>query len=114
MSKKYLVGNEIPTENANWTFSGEVSENFDDHVSKSVPFYEAGHELIGRISDFFLRDNSTCYDFGCSTGDLIRTIDLCGAAPLVRLTSNDQNQIKRVMDAGAHGIIVTMSQCRML
>ncbi len=41
-------------------------------------------------------------------GDLIRTIDLCGVAPLVRLTSNDQNQIKRVMDAGAHGIIVPM------
>ena len=39
-------------------------------------------------------------------GDLIRTIDLCGAAPLVRLTSNDADQIKRVMDAGAHGIIV--------
>ena len=40
--------------------------------------------------------------------DLIRVIDLCGVAPLVRLTSNDQNQIKRVMDAGAHGIIVPM------
>lgn len=42
------------------------------------------------------------------TGDLIRVIDLCGAAPLVRLTSNDPNQIKRVMDAGAHGIVVPM------
>ena len=41
-------------------------------------------------------------------GDLIRTIDLCGVAPLVRLTSNDSNQIKRVMDAGAHGIVVPM------
>jgi 2-keto-3-deoxy-L-rhamnonate aldolase RhmA len=41
-------------------------------------------------------------------GDLIRTIDLCGISPLVRLTSNDSNQIKRVMDAGAHGIIVPM------
>lgn len=41
-------------------------------------------------------------------GDLIRTIDLCGVVPLVRLTSNDTNQIKRVMDAGAHGIIVPM------
>ncbi|VAW71380.1 2,4-dihydroxyhept-2-ene-1,7-dioic acid aldolase [hydrothermal vent metagenome] len=41
-------------------------------------------------------------------GELIRTIDLCGIAPLVRLTSNDQNQIKRVMDAGAHGIVVPM------
>jgi 2-keto-3-deoxy-L-rhamnonate aldolase RhmA len=41
-------------------------------------------------------------------GDLIRVIDLCGAAPLVRLTSNQPDQIKRVMDAGAHGIIVPM------
>jgi len=39
-------------------------------------------------------------------GDLIRTIDLCGATPLVRLTSNNPDQIKRVMDAGAQGIIV--------
>lgn len=37
---------------------------------------------------------------------LIRTIELCGVAPLVRLSSNDPVQIKRVMDAGAHGIIV--------
>lgn len=43
-----------------------------------------------------------------TAGELIRTIDLCGVAPLVRLTSNDPNQIKRVMDAGAHGIVVPM------
>ncbi len=41
-------------------------------------------------------------------GELIRVIDLSGVAPLVRLTSNDPNQIKRVMDAGAHGIVVPM------
>ncbi len=41
-------------------------------------------------------------------GDLIRTIDLAGGTPLVRLTNNDDNQIKRVLDAGAHGIIVPM------
>jgi 2-dehydro-3-deoxyglucarate aldolase len=41
-------------------------------------------------------------------GELIRVIDLCGVAPLVRLTSNDPNQIKRLMDAGAHGILVPM------
>jgi 2-dehydro-3-deoxyglucarate aldolase len=33
---------------------------------------------------------------------------LCGVAPLVRLTSNHPDQIKRVMDAGAHGIVVPM------
>ena len=41
-------------------------------------------------------------------GELIRTIDLCGVSPLVRLTSNNPDQVKRVMDAGAHGIIVPM------
>lgn len=40
--------------------------------------------------------------------DLIRVIDLKGAMPLVRLTSNNADLIKRVMDAGAHGIIVPM------
>lgn len=40
--------------------------------------------------------------------ELIRVIELCGVKPYVRLTANDANQIKRVMDAGAHGIIVPM------
>lgn len=40
--------------------------------------------------------------------DLIRVIHLCGSTPIVRLTSNNPDQIKRVMDAGAYGIIVPM------
>jgi 2-dehydro-3-deoxyglucarate aldolase len=40
--------------------------------------------------------------------ELIRVIDLCGVVPLVRLSANDSVQIKRVMDAGAHGVIVPM------
>lgn len=40
--------------------------------------------------------------------ELIRIIDLCGVTPLVRLSANDPVQIKRVMDAGAHGVIVPM------
>jgi len=39
---------------------------------------------------------------------LIQIIELCGVAPLVRVGENDPNLIKRVMDAGAHGIIVPM------
>jgi 2-dehydro-3-deoxyglucarate aldolase len=38
--------------------------------------------------------------------ELMQGIDLGGIAPLVRLTSNDENQIKRVLDAGAHGVVV--------
>ena len=40
--------------------------------------------------------------------ELIRVIQLSGVIPLVRLTSNDAQLIKRVMDAGAHGVIVPM------
>ncbi|MHB8132412.1 MAG: HpcH/HpaI aldolase family protein [Mobilitalea sp.] len=40
--------------------------------------------------------------------ELIRVIDLCSVVPLVRLSANDPVQIKRIMDAGAHGVIVPM------
>jgi 2-dehydro-3-deoxyglucarate aldolase len=40
--------------------------------------------------------------------NLIRTIELNGCIPLVRVGENNPFLIKRVMDAGAHGIIVPM------
>jgi len=49
----------------------------------------------------------TMTDLGAA-GHLLQVIDLCGVSPLVRLTNNDRNQIKRLLDAGAHGIIVPM------
>ena len=42
-----------------------------------------------------------------SAAELIRTIDLAGISPMVRVGSHDANVIKRVMDAGAHGIIAS-------
>jgi len=42
-----------------------------------------------------------------SAAELIRTIDLAGVSPFVRVGSHDANVIKRVMDAGAHGIIAS-------
>ncbi len=43
---------------------------------------------------------------------LIQVIELTGCVPLVRVGKNDPNIIKRVMDAGAHGVIVPMVNCR--
>jgi len=40
--------------------------------------------------------------------EMIRIVDLGGSVPLVRLSANDPVQIKRMMDAGARGIIVPM------
>ena len=39
---------------------------------------------------------------------LIQVIELSGCVPLVRVGANDANLIKRVMDTGAHGVIVPM------
>lgn len=65
------VGDKIEAENANWSFSGDTSQHFDQHIKKSIPFYETSHELGVSISDFFLGDGSVCYDLGCSTGSLL-------------------------------------------
>lgn len=40
--------------------------------------------------------------------NLIRTVELNGCIPLVRVSENNPNIIKRVMDAGAHGVIIPM------
>ena len=40
--------------------------------------------------------------------ELIRIIELMNVVPLVRVGENDSTTIKRVMDAGAHGVIVPM------
>ncbi|WP_431798380.1 methyltransferase domain-containing protein (plasmid) [Cupriavidus metallidurans] len=68
------VGDYIDANNASWSFGGAIAKTFDDHVSKSVPRYIDGHDLVVGLSDFFLSDQSTCYEIGCSTGALIRKI----------------------------------------
>ena len=71
---KNNVGDNIAADKGRWSFSGEVSKTFDEHVSRSVPFYNEGHQLIVDIQDFFLQDESVCYELGCSTGSLIKLL----------------------------------------
>jgi tRNA (cmo5U34)-methyltransferase len=65
------VGDNIETTKAGWTFGGDVANSFDDHVSKSVPLYNEGHDLVCGLSDFFIKNDSVVYEVGCSTGALI-------------------------------------------
>lgn len=60
--------------NADWKFSGNIVQEFDNHILSSVPLYEEGHKLISNLSDFFLSHNSVCYELGCSTATLLKTI----------------------------------------
>ncbi|MCA9400025.1 MAG: methyltransferase domain-containing protein [Candidatus Omnitrophica bacterium] len=65
------TGDSIKADNANWRFDGGVSKTFNEHVQRSIPFYTTSHDLIVKISDFFLSEGSNCYDIGCSTGTLL-------------------------------------------
>ena len=64
------VGDSISASNANWSFDGDTADNFEEHVNKSVPLYELGHQLILDISDYFVNKDSICYELGSSTGIL--------------------------------------------
>ena len=68
------VGDKISAKSSSWTFGGDVHLHFDEHVNKSVPLYGIGHELIEKLSDYFLPENSKCYDIGCSTGTLLANL----------------------------------------
>lgn len=64
------TGDNIIAENANWRFDGDTAKSFDEHVSKSVPLYKEGQTLVCNLSDYFIKDDSTIYELGCSTGEL--------------------------------------------
>lgn len=66
-----IVGDSIAAPNASWSFGADVPETFVDHVRRSVPLYEVGHDLICEVSDFFVKDDSVCYEIGVSTGELL-------------------------------------------
>ena len=67
---KRTVGDNIDSGNASWKFSGEMVKDFESHVAKSVPLYNEGHDMILKLSDYFVKDDSTCYEIGASTGIL--------------------------------------------
>ena len=68
------VDKNLKLKSSRWSFSGKVAKTFDSHVSKSVPMYYEGHDLILNYSDYFIRDNSQVYDIGCSTGELLKKL----------------------------------------
>jgi len=89
--KQALANNEVTT--GSWITLG--------HSSIAEIMAQAGFDWL--VVD--LEHSTISYE---QAGELIRTITLAGLPALVRLTSNHPDQIKRVMDAGASGLIVPM------
>ena len=49
-------------------FDASVAEVFPDMLKRSIPGYGASLEAIGSLAARYVRDNTVCYDLGCSLG----------------------------------------------
>ena len=89
-----------------------------DKLSSKVPTIGSWLQIPSPISAQIL-SSSASFDWICvdlehssigieSCENLFRAIEQSGCLPLVRLSSNDHVQIKRVLDSGAAGIVVPM------
>jgi tRNA (cmo5U34)-methyltransferase len=70
------VGQNINPGRANWSFGEDVADTFVEHIRKSVPYYDDGHDLVCYLSDYFCLNDSTCYELGVSTGELMKKLAL--------------------------------------
>ena len=52
---KDKIGDDLRARNSAWTFKGSVAKNFQNHISRSIPFYTQGQELVTQVSDFFIK-----------------------------------------------------------
>lgn len=87
----FQVGSNIVATNKGWTFSGEVAENFDNHVKSSIPSYIKFHDLTNSLVRKLIKDSSdtNVLDFGCSTGTFLcklresfQKVNLYGVDPI--------------------------------
>lgn len=73
---EHPVGDDIVAHHSAWSFSGISPASFTEHIRRSVPFYDEGHDLVCKLSDFFVTSasRSVCYELGTSTGTLLEKL----------------------------------------
>ena len=49
-------------------FNNDVAKVFPDMLQRSIPGYAATIEAIGALAARYVRENTNCYDLGCSLG----------------------------------------------
>ena len=76
MKSETNVGDEIEQTEGGWEFDDSVAEQFDKHVSQSIPSYRKVQDHVTKIADWFLADGEreTVYDLGCATGTTIERL----------------------------------------
>ena len=83
----------ITAKRSAWLFNAAVAEAFPEHARRSIPYYQDGHDLTCYLSDFFVAPDSTVYDLGCSSGELLKKLAVHnGHKPAVRWIGLDKEQ----------------------
>ena len=64
----------IKSNTRQWTFSN-IAYMFENHIIKSIPFYDYAQNLICSLSENFILENKTIFtEIGTSTGRLARKL----------------------------------------
>ena len=59
---------DAPGPHGSFVFDESVACVFPDMLERSIPGYRASIEAIGSLASRYVRENSRCYDLGCSLG----------------------------------------------
>lgn len=70
----FPVDQDFRVPKSGWHFGDSVPDIFPTHIRRSVPLYTEGHALVVALSDFFIKPDSTCYELGCSVGELTQQL----------------------------------------
>ena len=57
------LGDSVEIGTGEWKFNEAVVDTFEEHI-KSVPQYDEAHNIVTKISDYFLVDQDTAVDLG--------------------------------------------------
>ena len=106
MVKKSSVGDNLSMLSGNWSFEG-IENQFDEHAKKSIPFYVESHVITKNLTEYFLSDEPTILDIGCSTGTLLSgfhklhgakkdKLSLIGVDPVASMVDKAKKNLKSV------------------
>ena len=104
-AKNEGVGQNIVAGNGRWNFGGSVPNTFEEHIERSVPYYREGHDMIAKLSDYFLYDGASAVEIGCSTGALLRAVASWNEGKSVHYTGIEvEHEMVKVAQSRCAGI----------
>jgi len=69
-------------------FSFDTIQDFDDHIAKSIPNYHLLNDAVKDLATFFVKEDFSIVDLGCSTGSLIESIPFDGKKLGIDISAN--------------------------